>query len=213
MRYQKGSFIVVPNSEELKGLHVAAQALYLWLCYHANQEGECFPSRKRLAMLCSISVDQVDIQMKTLVDRGLVLKEKRKSGAKNETNLYSVVVGGVADTVGEGSRYRRLGVADTVGSELNQSLTQSTEELIAEKTEKFIEDVKMALKDTPLNKEGVSRIREFVAYWTEPNKSKTKLRWELQPTWDIKRRVATWFRRSSGYSRTNTKPRGLNLNE
>lgn len=34
---------------------------------------------------------------------------------------------------------------------------------------------------------------KFVAYWTEPNKSGTKVRWEQQPTFEVKRRLATWF--------------------
>ena len=39
-------------------------------------------------------------------------------------------------------------------------------------------------------------IKEFVSYWTEPNKSKTKMRFELQRTWDMARRLATWKRNS-----------------
>lgn len=199
MKYERGSFIVVTNAKALKGLHVAAQALYMWLCYHANQSGKCFPSRKRLAALCNVSVDQIDAQMKTLIGAGLVLKESRKSGAKNETNIYSVLLGGVADTNGQGSRYGRPGVADTVGSELNPVITQSTEEILAKKTEKFVSDVKTALSGMSLNKQQVERLRDFVSYWTEPNKSQTKLRWEMQPTWDVKRRLGTWFRRDQEF--------------
>lgn len=33
---------------------------------------------------------------------------------------------------------------------------------------------------------------QFFSYWSEPNKSKTKMRWELQRTWDIKRRLKTF---------------------
>jgi len=35
----------------------------------------------------------------------------------------------------------------------------------------------------------------FYEYWTEHNKSKTKLRFELEKTWDIKKRLSTWDRR------------------
>lgn len=35
-------------------------------------------------------------------------------------------------------------------------------------------------------------ITEFVEYWTEPNKSGTQLRWQMEKTWDIKRRLARW---------------------
>ena len=34
---------------------------------------------------------------------------------------------------------------------------------------------------------------KFVLYWTEPNKSGTKVRWQQQQTFEIKRRVKTWL--------------------
>jgi hypothetical protein len=37
---------------------------------------------------------------------------------------------------------------------------------------------------------------EFFRYWTEPNKTGTKMRFELQETWDLKRRLITWANRS-----------------
>lgn len=39
---------------------------------------------------------------------------------------------------------------------------------------------------------GREMVREFFDYWTEPNKSKTKMRFELEKTWDLKRRLNTW---------------------
>ena len=33
---------------------------------------------------------------------------------------------------------------------------------------------------------------EFIDYWTEPNKSGTKMLWELKQTWDLKRRLQRW---------------------
>jgi hypothetical protein len=35
-------------------------------------------------------------------------------------------------------------------------------------------------------------IRDFYSYWTEPNKSNTKFKKELQKTWDTKRRLENW---------------------
>ena len=35
-------------------------------------------------------------------------------------------------------------------------------------------------------------IREFYEYWTEPNKSNTKFRYELERTWSLDRRLKTW---------------------
>lgn len=35
-------------------------------------------------------------------------------------------------------------------------------------------------------------LREFYNYWSEPNKSKTKIKWQLEKTWDLKRRLERW---------------------
>lgn len=35
-------------------------------------------------------------------------------------------------------------------------------------------------------------LNAFYSYWTEPNKSKTKVRWQLEKTWDVSRRLKTW---------------------
>ena len=37
-----------------------------------------------------------------------------------------------------------------------------------------------------------SMLKEFINYWTEPNKSCTKMRFELEKTWDLKRRLERW---------------------
>jgi hypothetical protein len=54
-----------------------------------------------------------------------------------------------------------------------------------------------------LSKYTREQIREFADYWTEPNKSHTKMRYELERTWDTARRLAYWDRNSkparSGY--------------
>ena len=45
----------------------------------------------------------------------------------------------------------------------------------------------------------VEMLEAFVDYWTEPNKSKTKLRYELQKTFDISRRLKTWSKNESKF--------------
>lgn len=35
-------------------------------------------------------------------------------------------------------------------------------------------------------------IRAFFNHWSEPNKSKTKMKFELENTWDVSRRLTTW---------------------
>lgn len=201
MKYEKGSFITLPNREKISGLDPNAQCLYIWLCYHANQSGECFPSRKLLAIEAGMSIDSIKRATKKLVDEGIIKKTTRKKGKQNITNIYEIIIGGV------GANSTHLGAVSTEGvgavstSELNpSSLTQSTEVALKEKMKKFEEEIqKVIYPNEPKGKE-LEEIKKFFLYWTEPNKSRTKLRWELQPTWDTKRRLGTWFRNSIKFS-------------
>lgn len=45
----------------------------------------------------------------------------------------------------------------------------------------------------------------FILYWTEPNKSGSKVRWELERTFDVKRRLYTWLRNKQTWSKENNK--------
>lgn len=62
-------------------------------------------------------------------------------------------------------------------------------------------------------------IDDFVRYWTEPNKSKTKMRYEKESTWELSRRLTTWdnnnktnFGRNNG-SATNSTNKKQTLGE
>jgi hypothetical protein len=46
---------------------------------------------------------------------------------------------------------------------------------------------------------GKDMIRQFYDYWSEMNKSKTKMRWEGQPTWELARRLEYWSRNDKSY--------------
>jgi hypothetical protein len=49
-------------------------------------------------------------------------------------------------------------------------------------------------------------IAKFIAYWTEPTKSGKKQLWETKPTFELKRRLATWFERARERQRQMFKP-------
>lgn len=44
-------------------------------------------------------------------------------------------------------------------------------------------------------------LNEFYGYWTEPNKSNTKFRQELEKTWDLNRRLERWTKRDFNKSK------------
>mgnify|MGYP006921341893 FL=1 len=76
------------------------------------------------------------------------------------------------------------------------------------KIENNIEERKLKFADTLkpfLDTYGKDMLNDFYYYWTEPNKSKTKFRAELEKFWDLKKRLNTWDR--------NQKPNQKNTND
>lgn len=47
---------------------------------------------------------------------------------------------------------------------------------------------------------GKDMVRAFFDYWSEPNKSNSKMRFELERTWDLARRLGTWALRDNQFN-------------
>jgi hypothetical protein len=71
---------------------------------------------------------------------------------------------------------------------------------LLKRKELFIADVKLH-EDLFVQKV----IDAFIDYWTEPNKSRSKMKWELQNTWDTKRRLRLWNDRHWDYENKKNK--------
>ena len=50
-----------------------------------------------------------------------------------------------------------------------------------------------------------SILNGFIDYWTEPNKSNTKMKYELNKTWETKRRLKTWANNQKKWDKPKTK--------
>jgi hypothetical protein len=70
-----------------------------------------------------------------------------------------------------------------------------------EEQERVITEIAEKYKINPLQVK--QEIVKFISYWTEPNKSGTKQRWELEQTFEVSRRLATWFSRINTFNQTN----------
>jgi hypothetical protein len=48
---------------------------------------------------------------------------------------------------------------------------------------------------------GRNLLNDFYHYWTEPNKSNTKLNFELQKTWSVERRLNSWAKNEKNFNK------------
>ena len=100
-------------------------------------------------------------------------------------------------------------------SDANALPTQSDSNAIKEKKVKEIKEKEIKVNDIEdrklkfastlqifLPQYGREVLNEFYGYWTEPNKSNTKFRQELEKTWDLNRRLERWTK--SDFSKGKT---------
>lgn len=55
-----------------------------------------------------------------------------------------------------------------------------------------------------LGKYSKEMLRAFFDYWSEYNRSQTKMRCEMQPTWELSKRLSTWSRNQKVYGKSNS---------
>ena len=58
-----------------------------------------------------------------------------------------------------------------------------------------------------VNQYGREMIIEFFRYWSEPNQTKKKMRFELQKTWDAERRLITWSNNNKKFNNATSQKR------
>lgn len=69
----------------------------------------------------------------------------------------------------------------------NALCTPHPQELMENRKKKFMQDVAAFTGRYP-----AQMLTDFFNYWTEPNKSKTKMRFEIERTWSMSLRLTRW---------------------
>jgi predicted transcriptional regulator len=229
-RYKPGTFITVPSKYRLAELDGLTQSAYMWLCDHADRNtGLCFPSIERLAMLCKVSRNTIRNRIQKLETTGLIVRTRRKrSNGTNMPNLYQVLEDNyvpkkkhrsIAAPYGSENELEMVQGLSSNHNHYEQKPDNKRVNALAvlrlrygtpeELAEVFFKD--MSVQDMVINtmSEALDSERSFVkkeigkflAYWTEPNGAGTKVKWQMQQTFEVGRRLFAWFSRVENHRR------------
>lgn len=88
--------------------------------------------------------------------------------------------------------------------EKKQSTQKKSQEEIKQATEKRAKDFYNSLIPFVATY-GKEMVREFYDYWSEPNKSQSRLRFEQERTWDLNRRLVRWSNHAKEYKSNDEK--------
>ena len=154
----------------------------------------------------------IGISEKALIDirnrlqqKGLITFESGNKKAKSPSYYLPEVSKKVSNEVSKNSsRYNNVR-----GDSINKTKTEdkeTTPDGVAKKDAAIAatRSRKQRFHDSLIpyvEKYGKAMIREFFDYWSEMNKSCTKMRYEQQPTWETDRRLATWASRDKNFKK------------
>ena len=119
--FDKGTFIIVPDKEALRGRPPLEQLVAIWIGDYGLTDA--FPSRKTIARDCGVSVKSIDRAIAKLEQDGIITKRRRKNQNGGDTsNSYSRIMRG---DIGAGASDKN----DTGASDKNDTLTTPNIEL------------------------------------------------------------------------------------
>jgi hypothetical protein len=154
--------------------------LYAEITALCNMNMECFASNRYFSELYGKSKGSISGWISELVKYGYISsKYTYKKGTKEiEFRYIKILKGGI--TAKDNTLLKK-----TVKNNTTSINNTSTNKDISLRRLKFINDVSLFDFEKKI-------LEGFVNYWTEPNKSNTKMKFELQQTWSTNLRLKNW---------------------
>jgi len=145
---------------------------------------------------CSLE-ELLDRDVLTMENEAIIQKRMVKDNVISEKRAASGKKGGITTQSKDFAKANALPKVEANSENENENININKECLLKERETEFKESVKQYSNQYPVN-----MLKSFCDYWTEPNKSKTKMRFELEKTFEISRRLATWASRDKAFIKT-----------
>lgn len=177
-------YAIIPANVRYSNLKPNTKLLYGEITALASKEGYCFASNRYFAELYDVTKNTISSWISDLHKAGFIKVQIIKEG--NQVIERRIGITQKGDT------------PITKNKEYNSTSINNTINNISLRIQSFETEV--------LNLEADENIsRAFIIYWSELNKSKTKMRWELERTWDLKARIDRWKTRQKQWNKTAPK--------
>ena len=184
--------------------------------------GECFINYKEIMKKCKATKGEVDHCIRWLkseksatmiatrkTTRGMIVKVLKYNHFQTLDNYYGDIK---SDTIGETRAIQKRYRSDTInkngknGKNGKKDIPQNISKNFFNKEKSFNDLLIEFSKALKVPRESLEEeFNHFILYWTEPNKSGSKVRWELERTFDVKRRLYNWFKNKQTWSKENKK--------
>ena len=177
-------YAIIPANVRYSKLKPHAKLLYGEITALASKEGYCFASNRYFANLYEVTKNTISSWISDLHKAGFVSVQLIKEGNQViERRIGITRKGDTPITLKEVDNSTSINT--TINNLSNRIKTFESEVLILEPDD--------------------NESRKFIIYWSELNKSQTKMRWELERTWNTKARIGRWKSRQKEWNKTAPK--------
>jgi len=174
-----------------------AKLLYAEITAFCNMNGECFASNKYFANLYGKSKTTITNWIRELKTNNFIeVSYTYKKGTKEIDKRYiKILKGGIKENNKGGIKEN---FKDNNTSNNITSINSISNNMIKFRKMKFGTEVSQLSAELQMS---VDMANEFLEYWCEANKSKTKMRWELEKTFDISLRLKRWLKNQKNWNK------------
>ncbi len=212
------------NPEKIKPVHTA---LYFFIIEHCNRMGwvEKFGLPTEMAKT-AIGVSNYRTYTNTIneLEQWGFIKFIQRSQNQYSSNIIAIVKNTTSHTKALDKALHKhctkqsISTAistDSINKQITNNKEQRTDDGDKSPTPSTSSNLKNSLPDRKekfknslapfLETYGKDMLNSFYAYWTEMNKSKTKMLWELKPTFEVSKRLTTWASRDKNFEHKDKK--------
>ncbi len=187
------------NEKFLEDFTPREQVVMIRLLVGADEDGITRMSYRTFAKSCGMTLQVCRTTLSNLI---------KKREIETETNTALNTLGNTASTFVIICNYDNYRVGKRkLTHESTQQVTQNVIGVLQDKCKKREKDFESSLIPFVSTRGGAyqpTMIRAFFNYWTERNKSGTKMRFELEKTWETAKRLQTWASREKVQKSTTT---------
>jgi len=196
---------------------------------------KAFPSQQLMAYQHNISVKTVSRAIRKLAEYNIILIERDRSRGKFDRYIYTLLDKSEWNVINQRTKTTTGEPADKSTSRQKTSMvkrdTKDNKEykdnkytykdnkereaklspaeemrLFLNEKEYFIKVSNLIAEKSGIQQDSVLReLYNFKSYWSELNNSGKKQRWELEKTFELKRRLGTWLRNANKFNKSKGK--------
>lgn len=186
--------MVVYDHPSLSPTDKVIYAVVYW--YEHMRDGICKAGNPSIAKVAKVDDRTVRVGLERLEAAGFIRREYKNETRKQRLQIKCLVRFGITHD-GEPTMPKRK-----KEKQKQLAIVEQVQETPGEYARKFFAGDKETVGTVGQQLEAsgipnhmvVRELLKFKNYWTEPTKNGKKQKWELQQTFDVKRRLGTWFR-------------------